>query len=288
MAQKKPNYHQTPQHYLRGFCEPGTSFIWAFERGRSFFPGIKAGKDNPARRGLKTIGIRPDAYAARAPDGRIHYCYEADLQRIEIQATATINKIRAFERIDSSEKDVLARYILTMVKRRTPRDARMLPQFKAATAEVVETARHEMRKAALNGEFTKALQKRSEADYWELNGDAWFSRESMVKSVGLAQRELTRPLWEFVKAAPGDYFVTTDNPVGNAGFRTTLVFPVSQDVVLTYALQGNDLTYREASPEETRQKNALIISQAEQEVYSPRPDQWIHVGWAEGFSFYAE
>ncbi len=286
--QKKPHHHQTPRHYLRGFCEPRTSFIWVFERGRPFSPGIKAGRNNPAKLGLNTVGIRPDAYAARAPDGSIHYGYETELQRIEVQATATINKIRAFARIDPSEKDAVAKYILTMAKRRTPRDARMLPQLQAATVEVVETALFEMRKAALGGDLTKALEMRKQAELWKSNGDTWFSLESMVKDVGLARRELTKPLWKFVRAAPGDYFVTTDNPVGNAAIGTTLVFPVSQDIVLTYALQGEDLRYRDASPEETRKLNSYIILQADNEIYSPRPDQWIHVGWADGFSFYAE
>jgi hypothetical protein len=43
----KPKHHELPELYLKGFCEPGTSFVWVFEKGKPFSPGLKRGKNNP-------------------------------------------------------------------------------------------------------------------------------------------------------------------------------------------------------------------------------------------------
>ena len=283
MTREKPNHHEIPRHYLRGFCESDTSFVWVFERGRPFRPGCKSGKFNPAKLGLKCVAIRPDGYAARTTDGKTHYDYEDALQKIEIKATRAINKIRAFKEIETAEKESIAQYILMMEKRRTSRDATMLSQVEKATSEVVEAAQREMRKAALEGLFAKALEMRNQAAYLESDGNTWFLRESMVKDIGLVQQEMCRHLWEFVKAPPGDYFVTSDNPVGNEGLRACLIFPVSQNVVLKYADKGKDLAYRPADPEEVFKLNAYTISQAEEKIYSAHPDEWKHRRWAEGY-----
>jgi hypothetical protein len=212
-------------------------------------PGGKPGKNNPAKTGLKRVALRPDGYFAPVRDGRPHYEYEAEMQKIELSATPAIDKIRAFQQINTSEKDLVARYILTMAKRRTARDQNLGPQLNQATSTVVAAARSQLKAASLRGDSKQAEKLQDLADFWESNGAVMFARESMIQEVGFARAALMKPLWEFVKAAPDHYFVTTDNPVGNGGLYTTLVFPISQDVVLKYALAGKDLTYREATPE---------------------------------------
>lgn len=283
MTQEKPNHHEIPKHYLRGFCEPDKMFLWVFRRDRPFCPGKTRRTYNPFRTGLPSIALRPDGYAARKTDGKTHYEYENALQKIELQATTVINKIRASERISIIEKESLAEYILLMAKRRTSRDVKILPLVEKAKSELIETAQSEMRMAALEGQSAITSEIRDKIDYLESEGNTYFLRESMVKDTGVVQKELTRHLWEFVKAPPGDYFVTSDNPVVNEGLRTYLIFPVSQNVVLSYANNGKDLAYRQATPEEVFKLNAYIISQAEKEIYSPNPDEWIHKRWAERY-----
>jgi len=98
--------------------------------------------------------------------------------------------------------------------------------------------------------------------------------------------------WQFVKAAPDRYFVTSDNPVvfdRVLGLKAaTLIFPLSQKLVLIADhASEDDLAYREAIEEETLKLNTMTIITADQEVYSPYPDRWIHLGWTEGFRFEA-
>jgi hypothetical protein len=152
----------------------------------------------------------------------------------------------------------------------------MRTQAQAASQSALAQLRSGAHEAAMEGRFSGALKNQKTADFLESNGETYFLRESMVQNAGLAVPVLCRPLWEFVEAAPGHYFVTTDNPVATDSLHTSLVFPVSQAVVLTYALQGKDLTRRQASPDETQKLNAYIIWNADKKVYSPRPDQWIH------------
>jgi hypothetical protein len=279
---KKPNHHETPKYYLSGFCASGTSSeLCVFERRRPFKPGIKAGKDNPINRGLRTFALRADAYVARDIDGKSHYNYENAFEKIEKKAEPAIRKIRKFDAINADEKELLAEYIVTMVKRRTLRDAKLLPRVEKVRAEISQVAEREMRKAALEGDLPQAFEIWRQASHYD---EIWLLRESMIQNVGMAQQALITGLWEFVKAPPGCYFVTSDNPVGNAPLLTTLVFPVSQNIVLTYATtQRKDLSYRQATPDEMRKINAYIILQAEKEVYSPQPDQWILTGWTHGF-----
>jgi hypothetical protein len=269
---------------LRGFCELDTTFIWVFERGGSFCPGKKVNVCNPVKQNIKRVALRSDGYAARTADGETQYDYEGALQKIELKATPAINKIRAFEEIETSEKLLIAQYILMMAKRRPSRDRSIHSQVEKATAKVVEAAERKMREAALEGKFTEALKIRNQAAYLESDGYTWFLRESLVKDTGQVQQVLTRSLWEFIKAPPGNYFVTSDNPVGNTGLNTGLIFPVSKNVVLQYAGEGKDLTYRQATSEEMVKLNAYIISQAEKEIYSPNPGEWIHKRWADGDS----
>jgi hypothetical protein len=278
-----PNHHEHPKHYLKGFSELGTSFVWVFRRNCPYMPGLKAGKNNPAKLGLNRVGLRADGYAAPDPNGRWDYRrYEAKLQKIEYNATPTIDKLRVGEEIDLEGKALLAKYILTMLKRRTSRDQRMRPELQKATSIVVAAARNQAKRAAFSGDFAQAVQLESRARFWQLRGDVLFARESMVKDAGLATAALLKPLWEFAKAAPGSYFVTTDNPVGSENLYMDLTFPISRDILITYALKGNDLTYRQATSEETRRLNSCLILRAENEIYSPQPDRWIYEGWKDG------
>ncbi len=282
--------HEIPQYYLSGFCDPYTqSKLWVFRHKQAYKPGSKAGANNPALLGLRTIALRPDAYAARDINGKTHYSYEEALNRkIEQRSNPVIEKVRAFVNITVAEKQLLAEYILTMIKRRTARDARIKPLIEKHRATLMETAEREIRITALSGDLNKAFKIRHRAAHYD---DNWFLRESMIGlecqigDAGLVRQVLTKRLWEFITAPTGHYFVTSDNPVvGTGDLQRTLLFPISQTVVLTYATAlGNDLAYRQATPYEMRGLNALIISQADEEVYSPQPEQWIHQGWAEGF-----
>jgi hypothetical protein len=146
---------------------------------------------------------------------------------------------------------------------------------------------------ATSGQFASAKKLQKELEHWESkDAETLFLRESMIGQTGLVHHALMAKSWSFVRSAPEDFFMTTDNPVlfdRALGLeRSTLLFPLTQKIVLVADdSDAEDLTYRDSAPEETRKLNALIIVSATREVYSPCADQWIHNGWTDGFNFHS-
>src|SRR3954447_4801493 len=111
MAAGKRKHHEIQEHYLRSFCEPGTSFVWIFGKDMPFSPGGKYGVDNPCRRGVGVTSLRWDEYAVRRRDGKKSYLYESELSKQEQKTTEIFRKVLTFTKIDAADKGVLADYI---------------------------------------------------------------------------------------------------------------------------------------------------------------------------------
>jgi hypothetical protein len=112
----------------------------------------------------------------------------------------------------------------------------------------------------------------------------------MVHDFGPVHAMLMQRPWRILVASDDRYFVTSDNPVvfdRDVGLRaSTLLFPVSRTVLLEVSpFGGVDLEYEPLTALAVRKMNALIIRSALNEVYSPYPDQWIHTGLRDGFTF---
>lgn len=284
---KLPKNHELPKHYLRGFCEPGTSFLWVFQKGLTFFPGLKRGKNNPYRGGIHVTALREDGYGARGKDGRIHYQYETKLQQKETLADALLVKVRNQEPITLADKQVLARYIGLMMRRLSKRDENLRPQVRenVAKSELHGVAR-ELAYAGKFGrphELMDALEKLQTDD-----GMTPILRESMTEDFGPTHDAIVGIPWRFLVAAPNRYFVTTDNPVvydRHQGLKNSpLFFPISSSVMLDVSrFNPDDLFYENASVLDTRKFNAMVMMQADAEIYSSRPDEWIQASWADGF-----
>jgi hypothetical protein len=293
MAAKRRRHHEIQEYYLRGFCELGTSFVWIFDRNRPFSPGGKYGVNNPCRRGVGVTALRSDEYAARTRAGKKDYLYELELNKQEQPATEVMRKIAAFGEIGAADKCILAAYIFLTLKRVTRRDDEMRQKVREALAKMTAERRNEVLRQAAAGQFASANQLQKELGYWESeDAETVLLRESMIGQVGLVHQALMAKAWQFVRAAPEDFFVTSDNPVvfdRSLGLRlATLLFPLTQNVVLVAdGSGGEDLVYRDSSPDETRKVNSMIIMSAEREVYSPRADESIHRGLTDGFSFYS-
>jgi hypothetical protein len=284
---RKRKHHEIPEYYLRGFCEPGTSFVWTFDKIRPFLPGAKRGVNNPVRSGVRLTALREDEYLARTPMGKKHYEFESKLQRKEHLADSAIRKVCAFQPIMDSDKKILAAYVFLMLKRVTKRDREMRVNVKTALNRMTTAQRAQAKRSGRGVEESNRLMK--EIGFWDSeDGVTDALRRTMVEDVGLVHGVLSARTWEFVKPSPGEFFVTSDNPVvfdKALGLeRATLIFPLSQRVILVTD-GSNDLAYRTASSEEVRKYNALIVVTAEREVYAPQPEEWIHIGWTKGFTF---
>jgi len=242
---------------------------------------------------VRKTALRPDGYKARTREGETQYRFERELAGQEQLANSVIRKVRSFSRIDFNDKSVLADYIFLTAKRLTARDDEMLPKMREALAEETAECAREVLRLAEFGEFAKASQLQRELEYWKSqDAETFFLRRTMTRQVGLVHRALLAKPWQFVKAPPEGFFVTNDNPVvfdRRLGLeRATLLFPLSRNVILiTNDSRGEDLVYRDATVAEVQKLNTVIIISARREIYSPRPDEWIHKMWTKGFNFYS-
>jgi len=285
----KPKHHELPELYLKGFCGPATSFVWVFEKGKSFSPGLRRGKNNPYRGGLHVTALRKDAYGVRGDDGRIHYEYETKLQQKEMLADAVLVKVRNQEPITASEKETLARYIGLMMRRLSKRDEQARPRM----AEIL--ANSEMHRVAQElayaGNFGKARELVEVMERLQSrDGTTGLLRESMLMEFDKVHGAIIGMPWRFLVAAPGRYFVTTDTPVvfdTYQGLRNSpLLFPISSSVMLDASrFNKQDLVYEQGSRDETRKVNAMVISQAAKTIYAPQPERWVQDGATNGFQF---
>lgn len=286
-----PNHHELPQYYLGGFFQPGTHYVWSFARDLPFNPGLKYGR-NPRRQGLRQTAIRSDGYISWYRDGTRHFEYEALLQRQEHLADAVIAKVRAFETIDQHEKEVLARYIGLMWRRVRERDTEIFPMLEDQLA--ASRLSKDAWQLAIAGRIDDARGVLEELNWFRSpKGKVDLLRETMVTEFMRVHRILMQLKWNLHRAAVGAYFVTSDVPVTYdraAGLRRSpLLFPISRDTMLVGTRWGqSDLAWFEASQDETRKLNAMVISQAKRHVYAPQPDEWILAGWTRGFNFTAQ
>lgn len=218
--------------------------------------------------------------------------YESELAKIESRANKVISKLRSSNQIDRPEKSILAEYIYVMDKRRTKRDEQIRATLLKERSKTVFDMKADGFRLAGEGRFGDAWKLLAGAEY--LASDEAVTdilRKSMVRNVGIVQQELVEMQWQFVRPSPpNNYFVTSDNPVvfdRGAGLKAaTLIFPVARNLLLIADHAGErDLLYRESSEDETLKLNVTIIVTADREVYAPAPDQWIHRGWTEGFTF---
>lgn len=285
----KPKHHELPRLYLQSFCQPGTSFVWVFEKGKPFAPSLRPGKNSPHRGGIHVTGLRKDAYAARSADGQVHYEYERKLQAKETLADGALAKVRQREPLTSAHKEMLARYIGLMMKRLTRRDEHARPQM---TEILAKSKMHALaRELAYAGHFGKARELMDVMERLQTrDGTTRLLRESMLMDFDKVHGAIVGMPWQFLIAAPNRYFVTTDNPVVFDTYQglhnSPLLFPISSTVLLDASrFNTEDLTYVHATRDQTRHMNAMIISQAHRLVYSPQPDQWVQDGLTNGFQF---
>jgi hypothetical protein len=280
-----PNHHELPTYYLRGFVEAGTSFVWAYTRGAPFNPGTKFG-NSPRRQGLRVTAIRADGYVAWTRDGRTHYDYEGALQRKERKADEVIAKVRSFGSVDRAEKEVLARYIGLTWRRLRERDVQILPVWERELAK--SRLPEDAWRLAIAGKVDDARGLLNELRWMRTaQGKVDLLRETMMSDFSMVQDILLQLRWTFYRCPEDEYFITSDVAVTYdraAGLRQSpLLFPLSSQVMLVGTRWGeSDLTWEEASRENTRKFNAMVMFSANKHVFGPRPDEWISSTWERG------
>jgi hypothetical protein len=274
-----PRHHELPRFYLSGFCDPQQSQLWVFRKGAAFHPGKKR-SHNPRQTGIVSIALRPDGYVAYGDDGTPHYDYERKLQQLEERAVPALRCIHGLKAMDGSAKVALADYLWLMFRRVSQHDDDILPLLREKIRSLALD--DEARKLAFSGQFNAAQNVlRVQQLLQSHEGRTELLRQYMFRPYeDVRALVLSRP-WLMHVAAPGMFFVSSDAPVVYDRARglgsASLYFPLSQRVLLEVCpnTQG-DLEYVDLSVQQTRERNQHTIRSGAREVYSPRPEEWIH------------
>lgn len=114
----KREHHAIPRFYLSGFAHAGSSFVWAYRRGRPYSPGKKKGRDNPYLAALGVTTTERDRYTVVDLNGTRHFNLIEDMMREwEEFGKPAIIRIRERQALNHADKERLARYIGCMWRR---------------------------------------------------------------------------------------------------------------------------------------------------------------------------
>jgi hypothetical protein len=271
------NHHRQPRLYLQGFCEE-PPFLWVYEHGKPYNPGIQKRKFNPYKIGIKKLG-EDDAYTTVTPDGkRDSKIYEGRLQKIENSTDNILHKIISQNALDANEKEIFAKYIQNMRWRTKKHQEDIRP----ALDNIQENTQWDNIALSLaeNGQFRLAREHYDARKYLKSkSGKKSLILESMVTLHPTVHQILKSMSWKFYVATNGNYFITSNAPVifDPVGLLvSSLLFPVSKNIALIATHDGKtDLDYVDASLEETLAINYYTITQYASIIYAPKDDYWI-------------
>lgn len=147
--QEKYNHHFLPRLYLSGFaCEDDPTHVWEYQRSRDYFPGKnKRNKYNPVRISLAKAGASLGEYGYSRLDGTIDFnTYENLLEGLEKPANVVFDKIRNFQALASSDREIFAEYMTLMMRRVPARYDLVAEQF----PKVVEAEKDNLEELVAN------------------------------------------------------------------------------------------------------------------------------------------
>jgi hypothetical protein len=295
-------HHYIPKKYLRGFAAVGEkSLIWEFSRDEpEFEPGRKRGRNNPALISLeKLAGAERDGYAYAKTDGAIDSnFYEDKLAGIEQRHNGVIDKIRNREMITAGEKEDFTKYI-ALTLRRVPARKNTTPRL---WLDVVQDFKRNRLPglldrldeliAAADPTDNERRDRLTEQRRMAVTLIEEYKRSGIPRKIELdtlvdsdmkkIRGAITSMRWQFVKAPPDRYFVTSDNPVhifkGGVGLRTPyseLVLPMSSKCALVASYRDVREGFVPGNGQVVNEINRRVVSQSVRYAYGPRADAWI-------------
>ncbi|MEK6407664.1 MAG: DUF4238 domain-containing protein [Acidobacteriota bacterium] len=294
-------HHFAPKKYLRGFTLLGEkSLIWEYARnGPSFSPGMKRGKNNPARVSVvKQAGAERDGYACPKPDGTIDYnTYEDRLARIEHKYDRTFDKLRNREMITAQEKEDFATYLAMMIRR--------VPAGRASTRELWPGVVQDFQTNKLPELLSRVdklidmadpadikrlehLHKQREIavpileEYRQNGMPRAIELETLVGSeMTRVRAAITTMRWQFFEVPGGKFLLTSDNPVhlfrGGVGLRmpySELVFPISSALALVASHHDVREGFVAANGQAVNEINRRVVSQSMEYAYGSSAASW--------------
>ncbi len=283
----KRNHHYVPRLYLKGFADKtDSSFIWVYERGRSYNPGHKPGKHNPYRRSLRLAGAEQDFYAYQTRAGSTDFdTYENLLEQLEKPANQVLAKIRSRQTITKKEKQVFAAYISMLIKRvpryRDRADEQwpeIVDEFESSAQILQQLDQHEAKLTSNDtNQIARIQQLRAQYQRLMLEYRAGIPMDIVLATIiqmGQLPQVLYGMKWQFLVAPSGFDYVTSDNPVfyfeqiGLAKEYSELTFPISSEIALATSWSKDvQEGFFPALPLAVMEINQRTISAATKQVY---------------------
>lgn len=263
--------HYVPQEYLRGFeTSESSRHVWMFDRKS-----------------------REWAYAAikQVAQERAYYSpgIESQLARqIESPGHAALRKVRAGDPIDAADRAALAHYIAVLAmrgprKRRKGKELalRLFPELLGGLRDglkQIEATEPHLSIAPVTAELDRieAAHKNDPAAMIRNEVEKPWATERIVRAIHSM-------VWRFMRAPPGEFFVTSDNPVhyfDGYGLDTPeaeMIVAISRDIVLFGSRQGPSGTTLliTTSRQLFKEANRRAISAVERFLFSSRRADWI-------------
>jgi len=276
MAENKRDHHKIPVMYLRGFTEPGTSFVWVYQHGRPYSPGPKTGRDNPARTGIYVTAVERDRNTVTRFDGKRDFnTFEDEHQKIESRAARALRAIRKLQPLSVSEKELLARFIGALWRRTDHRRHVARPILESE----LKRREAEARALADAGMFGLAWHFLSAVEYMRTDEGAKYTFVGTeTQLLPQMHKAFVEMRWSFAVAPDGAPFATCDAPVifslADGLQNSPLILPIGRNVALIATWQDvQDLQYGPVTAEQVQSINQIVVKAALDEVYASQPHE---------------
>lgn len=265
--------HYVPQYYLKGFVLPGHNHIWVYEKNNDY-----KFSSNP-----KNIAQENNFYTPEIEQ------YLAG--KIEAPANEVLLKIRQKQPITESDKLIMTKYMVVMMKRvpenklflkeRAPEVAQSLQkrwdqeltQFVLEEPELEVIAESYRSKIAdLLGKFAKDPPK-----------DVWLENLPPNRTPQIVEA-LSQMIWRFLVFDDAPVFFTSDNPVfypkgiGIGRLESEVIFPISSHIILWANWRKGHIPIgyvNKINKQLVRKANQYIVSNSTRYVFRAKDEEWI-------------
>ena len=263
--------HYIPQYYLNGFTSSIDNMVWVYEKGGSL----------KFQSQVKNIAHETNYYS---PEVEKYLAND-----IEGPANSVIKKIRKCKKITQSEKEILAIYMIVMLKRVPQSKIRMKKMAPNVTQSLQQKWDKEISKLALENPSQKKLfEKRrieikANLDKYSKNipKDFWLELIPPDRTPNTVEA-ISKMTWLFLTYEKFPVFLTCDNPVfyfqeiGVGKAKSEITFPISSNIVL-WATWRSDIQegYSPIKNQAIKEINRRTATNATRYTYHAKDADWI-------------
>lgn len=274
-------HHKIPQFYLRGFADPAQpERVWVYRR-RTAEGQIAPSPRGPFLESIENVCFEYDRFATTAHDGRVdHDSIEQELARQENVANPILERLRAREAMNRSDKEALASYMLLLYRRGENQRERQTETARKSAEDNVSLERLAWA-AVQEGDLAKANDVFRNPHKYRDRVAQNVAAQGVTIQLELAEALLREMKWRFLSPPEGEFFITTDSPVclesGLIRRHASVLFPVSSELLLLAGrwIDGADLAFGAADSGQMQVFNRFVMRQAFGEIYAREKTEWI-------------